>query len=200
MGDSTTYIDLVRHGRVATPGLFCAATDEPLSAEGREQLDTTTAAAQADQIITSPSRRCYEFANQFAQAHALPAQTFNAFQEMNFGDWIGLAATEVWQRDPTLLQTLWASPLDFTAPNGEALTEFAERVEHSWHELLAQHGGKRVLVFTHGGVIRVLLAMALGIPYKNTMQFDLDYGSAVRVRVYEDGAVSVYGLGVRDLS
>lgn len=200
MSDSTTFIDLVRHGRVATPGLFCASADEPLSEEGWGQLTTTTLTAQTDQIITSPSRRCHDFAKHFAQKHELPVQTVNAFQEMHFGDWVGMSAAEVWQKDSELLQSLWESPQDFIAPNGEALIEFAERVEHSWHELLAQYDGKRVLIFTHGGVIRVLLALALGIPYKNTMGFDLGYGSAVRMRVYEDGRVSVYGLGVRDLS
>ena len=200
MSESTTFIDLVRHGHVATPGLFCASTDEPLSETGWTQLTATTQTAQIDQVITSPSRRCAEFAQHFAQKHDLPLQTVNAFQEMHFGDWVDLSATEVWQQDSVLLKSLWESPQDFTAPNGEALLEFAERVEHSWHELLEQYGGKRVLVFTHGGVIRVLLALALGIPYKSTMGFDLGYGSAVRMRVYEDGAVSVYGVGVRDLS
>ncbi len=198
--DSTTFIDLVRHGRVATPGLFCASTDEPLSETGWEQLTATTKTAQVDQVITSSSRRCAEFAQHFAQELGLPLQTINGFQEMHFGDWIGLSAADIWQKDATLLRTLWESPQDFTAPNGESMLEFAERIEHSWHELLTQYGGKRLLVFTHAGVIRVLLAQALGVPYKNTTGFDLAYGSAVRMRVYEDGVVSVYGLGVRDLS
>lgn len=200
MNDTTTFIDLVRHGQVATAGLFCAASNEPLSHTGWQQLEITTHAAQADQVITSPSLRCSNFATQFAQQHDLPLQTVNALQEMHFGDWIGLPATAIWQQDPERLKTLWASPADFIAPQGETFTEFVDRIEHSWHELLTQQCGKRLLVFTHGGVIRVLLALALGIPYKQTLCFDLGYGSAVRMRVYADGAVSVYGLGIRDLS
>ena len=37
-----TRIDLVRHGEVATPGLFCASPDEPLSEVGWQQLSDTT--------------------------------------------------------------------------------------------------------------------------------------------------------------
>lgn len=200
MSDSATLIDLVRHGTVATPGLFCAHPEEPLSEAGWQQLTRTTQATQVDQVITSPSVRCHTFASQFAAARQLPLQTLNGLQEMQFGEWVGLSALEVWQRDAELLQTLWQSPLSFIAPQGEALTEFAERVEHSWHQLVAEHSSKRVLIITHGGVIRVLLAFALGIPYKNTLGFELGYGSAVRMRAYNDGVVSVYGLGVRDLS
>nr|CAA6829579.1 MAG: Alpha-ribazole-5'-phosphate phosphatase (EC [uncultured Thiotrichaceae bacterium] len=200
MSNSPTYIDVIRHGQVATPGLFCATTDEPLSKEGWQQLKTTTMMAQADQVITSPSQRCCEFAKQFAQKHEIPLQTLNTFQEMHFGDWVGLSAVDVWQQDSALLQTLWNDPQQFISPNGEALLEFAERVEHGWYELLEQYSGKHVLVFTHGGVIRVLLALVLGISYKNTLGFDITYGSAVRMRVYADGVVSVYGLGVNNLA
>lgn len=194
------HIDLVRHGRVATPGLFCAPPAEPLSDIGWQQLSTTTHLAQADVVITSPSQRCQAFATFFAEQRGLNVQTTEAFQEMHFGDWIGLSTAEIWAQDANLLQTLWQSPLDFTAPRGEKLTDFVQRVEQGWADLLTQHTGQRLLVFTHGGVIRVLLAQALGVPYQQMLRFELEYGSAVRMRVYGDGGVSVYGLGLRDLT
>ena len=198
-GQKTTYIDLVRHGRVATPNLFCAPSGEPLSELGWQQLETTTDNVWPDVILTSPSRRCNEFATCRAEQLDCPIDIVDSFQEMDFGQWIGQPTQSIWAQDEVLLQTLWQAPLEFNAPDGEAMLGFVDRVKNGWQEMLKQHAGKRVLVFTHGGVIRVLLAITLGIPYQKTLGFDLAYGSATRMRVYADGGVSVYGVGVESL-
>ena len=52
-----THIDVVRHGEVATPGLFCAPPEEPLSELGWKQLQRTTQNVSYEQVISSPSRR-----------------------------------------------------------------------------------------------------------------------------------------------
>lgn len=200
LSTAITHIDLIRHGRVLTPNLFCAPATEPLSPAGWEQLAITTRHAQADVMISSPSRRCYEFAAYLAKARCWPLYQLAGFQEMNFGNWIGKTTEAIWQQDNSGLQTLWAAPLDFTAPGGEALVAFVQRVQDSWADVLSQYAGQRILVFTHGGVLRVLLANVLKIPYCNALGFDIDYGSAVRIRVYADGSSSVYGLGVKDLA
>ncbi|MEZ5450337.1 MAG: histidine phosphatase family protein [Thiolinea sp.] len=192
---AVTHVDLIRHGRVQTPGLFCAAPDEPLSAEGVQQLQRVTQALQPDVILTSPSVRCAAFARELAQRLNCPLQVEAAFQEMQFGRWVGQSTAALWAQEADVLQQLWTDPETFVAPGGEALTAFAGRVRDGWARLLAQHAGQQVLVFTHGGVIRVLLAQALGIAYRQTLALEPGYGTATRLRVYADGAMSVYGMG-----
>lgn len=194
-----TTVDLLRHGQVATSGLFCAPPDEPLSTAGWQQLTTTTAQAHADGVISSPSRRCHEFAVHWATPQACPLHADAAFQEMQFGRWVGQSTQAIWASEADLLQQLWQQPEDFVAPEGEAFVAFAARVRQGWQAVLQQYAGQRVLLCTHGGVIRVILGQVLGMPYVNTQAFEVGYGTAVRLRVYADGAASVYGLGVRTL-
>ena len=196
---SVTSIDVLRHGRVVTPNLFCAASNEPLSAAGWQQLRQATHAYQPDQILCSPSLRCAQFAQEFSTEQALALHIEPRIQEMNFGDWIGKSSQEIWATDQSGLQQLWIDPLSFTAPHGESMLAFIHRVQAAWDDFTRLYAGQRILLVTHGGVIRVLLAQTLGISYAQTLRFELGYGQAVRFHVYADHTSSVYGLGLEQL-
>jgi broad specificity phosphatase PhoE len=196
---TVTHIDVLRHGRVLTPNLFCAASTEPLSAEGWQQLLQATQDYKPDQIISSPSVRCAQFAHDFSAKRAVPLQIDARIQEMNFGRWIGNSTQNLWQSDQTLMQQLWSEPLTFTAPEGESMLSFIARVKAAWADYLQSYPGQRILLITHGGVLRVLLAQSLGIDYAQTLRFELGYGQAARFKVYADGTSSVYGLGLEQL-
>ena len=195
-----THIDVVRHGKVVTPGLFCAPLEEPLSELGWKQMQQTTQNVSYEQVISSPSRRCAEFAGVWAATMSCEPMIMDDLQEMDFGQWVGRPAADIWQQDERLLQTLWQDPISFIAPKGEAMTEFIARVQLAWQTILQQQSGRHFAVFTHGGVIRILLGLALDIPYQKTLGFALAYGSATRFKVYPDGVVSVYGVGVKQLA
>ncbi|TXH69039.1 MAG: histidine phosphatase family protein [Thiothrix sp.] len=196
---SVTQIDVLRHGQVLTPNLFCAPSTEALSQVGWQQLTTATRDYRPDQILSSPSARCAEFAQKFSAKAAIPLQIEARIQEMNFGNWIGKTSQAIWATDQVGLQQLWSDPLSFTAPQGESMQAFIERVTKAWADLTQLYAGQRVLLITHGGVIRVLLAYSLGIGYAQTLRFELAYGQAVRFRVYADATSSVYGLGLEQL-
>lgn len=196
---SVTQIDVLRHGQVLTPNLFCAPSTEPLSQVGWQQLTTATRDYRPDQILSSPSARCAEFAQKFSAKAAIPLQIEARIQEMNFGNWISKTSQAIWATDQVGLQQLWSDPLSFTAPQGESMQTFIERVTEAWADLTQLYAGQRVLLITHGGVIRVLLAHSLGIGYAQTLRFELAYGQAVRFRVYADATSSVYGLGLEQL-
>lgn len=50
---------------------------------------------------------------------------------------------------------------------------FESRIRAAWQSLLAQHAGQRVLVITHGGVIRLLLCAALSLPRHQLLQIEV---------------------------
>ncbi len=64
---------------------------------------------------------------------------------------------------------------------------FAERVLATLKRLHREHAGKRVLVVTHGGVMRLLLARARGLPREQLLQVEVGHGALVRLTVAEDG-------------
>lgn len=197
---SMTHIDVLRHGRVLTPNLFCAPSTEPLSTAGWQQLAAATTDYRPAQILSSPSVRCAQFAEDFSKKHSIPLTIEPRIQEMNFGTWVGQSSQAIWELDPAGMQQLWSEPLSFTAPQGERMQTFIQRVTAAWNDFTQRYRGQRVLLITHGGVIRVLLAQSLGIGYAQTLRFELGYGQAARLRVYADGTSSVYGLGLEQLT
>ena len=191
-----TLLDLLRHGQVATPDLFCAPSHEPLSATGWQQLTHATATGQWDVVITSPSRRCHEFADALSARLACRLEVDQRLGEMNFGDWTGKAQLELWEQYPALMQQLWYQPLDFVAPHGEAMVDFIARVQRAWADILLKQAGQRVLLLTHAGVIRVVLAQVLGLAYQNSLRFEVGHARFTRIKAYPDGVSSVAGHGM----
>ncbi len=193
---SSLSIDLLRHGQVATPGLFCAPPDEPLGVTGWKQLNHATAKGQWDAILASPSRRCHDFARQLAQRLDTPFIVEERFREMDFGEWVGQTQWALWEQYPEEMQQLWYQPLMFAAPGGELMKEFINRVQAAWATLLQDYTGQHVLVLTHAGVIRVLLAEVLGILYKKTLRFEIAYAQISRIQQNAAGNCSLLAHGL----
>lgn len=191
-----TTVDLLRHGQVATPNLFCAPDQEPLGISGWKQLTLATQHGQWDAVITSPSRRCHDFARLLAQRMDCPFVVEDGFGEMDFGRWTGMTQNDIWAQEPELMQQLWHQPRRFIAPEGEAMEDFLARVYAAWDGLQAQYAGQHVLVLTHAGVIRVLLARVLDILYQKSLRFEVGYAQISRVRIYPDGTTSLVGHGL----
>lgn len=191
-----TTIDLLRHGQVVTPNLFCAPGNEPLGNHGWKQLTLATQHGHWDMVISSPSRRCHDFARLLAQRLNCPFGVDPRFGEMDFGDWIGKPQTTIWEEYPELMQQLWYQPRRFVAPNGEAMEDFIDRVQQAWEELQAHYAGKNILLLTHAGVIRVVLAKVLDILYQRSLRFEVGYAQITRVRIYPDGETSLLGHGL----
>lgn len=191
-----TTVDLLRHGQVVTPNLFCAPSNEPLGNHGWKQLTLATQAGQWDIVISSPSRRCHDFARLLAQRLGCPFGVDPRFGEMDFGDWIGKSQSDIWEQYPELMQQLWYQPRRFIAPNGEAMEDFIDRVQQAWDELQHRYAGQNILLLTHAGVIRVVLAKVLDILYQRSLRFEVGYAQLTRVRTYPDGETSLVGHGL----
>ncbi|MBU0654003.1 MAG: histidine phosphatase family protein [Gammaproteobacteria bacterium] len=191
-----TTVDLLRHGQVATPNLFCAPANEPLGINGWKQLTRATQPGQWDAVITSPSRRCHDFARMLSQRLDCPFEVDARFGELDFGTWIGKTQEAIWEEAPELMQQLWLQPRRFIAPQGEAMDNFINRIQVAWDELQTCYAGKHVLLLTHAGVIRVVLARVLDILYQKSLKFEVGYAQITRVRTYPDGATSLLGHGL----
>ena len=191
----TTFFDFLRHGQVATAGLFSSSSDEPLGSIGWKQLDRITHHQQWDAIVTSPSRRCYDFARYLAQRLDCELMLAEGLDELNFGAWVGLTPEQVWERDPDLLQYWYQQPLRFSAPQGESMDRFVQRVRTDWEALRSTYQGGRVLILTHATVIRVIVADALQIPYVKTLRIHIDYATLTRILVDMDGEMQFLAHG-----
>lgn len=208
---SVFNIYLLRHGELVQTGILCGRTDIALSAVGEQQLNRATQSLpEISSCYSSPLLRCRTFAEQYCEKHQLTLQISPALQEMNFGDWDGKRYQDLWQlrqkiavssAEKTLtLGDFWQDPWQCQPPNGETMVNFTQRVDHFWQDLLEQlqqtGAGKNqpsnILVFSHGGVIRYILAKVLGLPLpgiNHMTNLDVPYGGLIHVQIsFDDNA------------
>jgi alpha-ribazole phosphatase len=188
-------IGLLRHGEVEGGCRFRGHTDDPLTATGLAQMHAAIAdSGNWEQVVSSPLARCAAFANVFADQHSRPL-TFDArLKEMHFGDWEGRTATELMTTDADALTRFWNDPLHNTPPGGEPLAQFQARVLDAWKEIVTGHAGQRVLVVTHGGVIRMLLCQVTGVPVARLQEFRVEHGQLHGVCIGSDGSARLDGV------
>ncbi len=190
-----TTLDLLRHGQLETPGVFCADAKAPLSKAGMSNLFKTTENGRWDIIISSPQQRCLEFAEKLAQQKQCELIIDKQFKEMDFGDWVGIKSETLWQQHREKYQELWQTPDDFVAPNGESMQAFYQRIRDGLKQVLAEHTNKSILLITHGGVIRTILSTALEINSLSVLKFNISYAQMSRLHCYSDGHFSLQFLG-----
>ncbi|HDZ57446.1 MAG TPA: histidine phosphatase family protein [Pseudomonas xinjiangensis] len=169
-------IDLLRHGETEQGGGFRGSIDDPLTAYGWEQMHTSCQRADPWQgVISSPLQRCAAFAEKLATARALPLEHVAALQELHFGDWEGRHPRDLMIEHAELLGKFWADPYAFTPPAGEHLLAFEKRVLGAVDLLAERYANQRLLVVTHGGVIRLLLARARQLPRRDLLQVEVNH-------------------------
>lgn len=185
---TATRVDLLRHGEAAGGRrLRGARSDDPLSPRGLDDMRRVLRAAGPwDALVASPLQRCRACAQEAAEGLGIPLALEARLAEYDFGDWSGRDLDELWAGHGDALATFFADPDRLTPPGGEAAPAFRERVRAAWADLLAHHGGTRVLVIAHGGVLRQLVGDALGLPGSSFRALEWPHAALSRVRVFDD--------------
>ena len=180
---------LIRHGH--TPSMshsyFLGATDEPLSAEGREQiiaLQEQLADIPLHLVLASPLQRALESANLFCSARpGLEIKVNPKLAERNFGVFEKKAYGELLQTYPELIAEWNADVWNFVPPGGESAENFRIRIaNYLFQEILVDiPPSQSVAVFTHSGVIRILLAEAMNFNRDQVWRFSIAPGHMVKL-------------------
>ncbi|MDH5785753.1 MAG: alpha-ribazole phosphatase family protein [Chromatiales bacterium] len=184
MSETTTIIDIIRHGEPEGGSKYRGQVDDPLSERGWAQVRAAVAGRDGwQQIVTSDLSRCAAFAEEVGQRLAIPVERTDQFREIGFGDWEGMTAREIMAQDEAALAAFWQDPLNNTPPNAEPLADFYRRIESAWEGILDNHAGKHILLVGHAGMMRVLLLKALGMGLEGFYRFDPRNATIVRIRV-----------------
>jgi broad specificity phosphatase PhoE len=171
MNQSSLRLTLVRHGETEAQSSvrFYGRTDVPLSGLGRTQMARVRDALAARRfaaVYCSTLSRASEGAQIIGDGHlaaggAAPTP-IAGFDEVDFGEWEGLTATEIQTRYPERYVEWQARGSDFVYPGGESSRAFRQRVASTLHALLAQAPHGELLFVLHKGVIRCIVAELLG--------------------------------------
>ena len=175
--DGPAMIQLLRHGEVAGGPRFRGSTDDPLTVRGWYQMEASVLEAGTWQaVVTSPLRRCIDFAQLLARRLTLPLTVDARLREIHFGQWEGRSAAEIADLDPDALAQFWHRPTQFTPPAAESFACFSRRVLAAWRELTLRPEST-LLVITHAGPIRVILCHTQCQPMAQLLKWDVGVAS-----------------------
>jgi broad specificity phosphatase PhoE len=136
-----------------------------------------------DGIVTSPLRRCADFARSLAERSGTPLTIESGLREMHFGEWEGQTPQALMAACPERLRQFWADPLVHPPPGAEPLDTFRFRVISAWHGQLGALDGRRSLLIVHGGTVRVILAYLGRLSTRELMGLTVPYASVHKVAV-----------------
>lgn len=184
----TLHLDLLRHGETELGGGLRGSLDDALTAQGWRQMhDAVVDGGPWQRLVSSPLQRCALFAEALAERLGIALTLEPDLQELHFGDWEGRTPAQLMLTDEAGLGQFWNDPYGFTPPGGEPVLHFQQRVLAAVHRLQAAHAGERVLLISHGGVMRLLLAQARGLPRERLLQVEVAHGGRFSLTVEADG-------------
>jgi alpha-ribazole phosphatase len=160
-----------------------------LNSMGVEQilaLQPILAKERIPHIFCSPMARCRET----ARLLDLPAGISyrDDLREIDFGLWEGKKFSEIEKSDPHRVRDWIADPEGFCFPGGECRADFILRIE-GIKKMLQSLQSEKVLVVSHGGVIRHLICSFLGLPLRNYLLFKINEGEFTTLECYSEGGV-----------
>lgn len=161
-------IYLIRHGETAwsLSGQHTGRTDIALTEAGKLQAAGIAARLGQKQfqlVLTSPLQRAAETCR--LAGFGPVAQVEPNLMEWNYGNYDGLTSSQIREKTPGW--TVWTQPV----PGGETKSEVAARASAVLTRARAAVGD--VALFSHGHLLRVLLATWLGLPPEDGKLFAL---------------------------
>jgi len=184
---------LIRHGttKLHANDRFWGKTDVPLSDIGIEQarqLQSRLALEKITAIFTSTLSRTRSTAEIIAAGHKVDIVACEELCECNFGYAEGLTFKEIEKLYPALAADLagWKAA---SFPGGETFEQLAERVKTFLKRLEGFKSIDTVAIVSHGGPIRVLICVLLGIDIAHWQQIRIDRASLSILETYPQASI-----------
>jgi broad specificity phosphatase PhoE len=182
---------LIRHAEVEEryQHVFGGRVDMDISPRGHEQavaLAQYLKRRKVDALFASPMKRVQQTLSAYANNGAPKAVILPDLREVDFGDWTGHGWVEVHAKFGISAYS-WIDQLDCGGiANAENIVAYRERISGVLATIRQCPPSTTTAVFCHGGVIRMMLALLLDIPFPRTNGFAIDYASVTEVALKTD--------------
>jgi alpha-ribazole phosphatase len=175
-------IFLIRHTSVnVDPHLCYGHLDVPVAESFEEEAKKVKMILNPTlsmKFISSPSTRCTKLAEYLSHGKY---KVDERFRELYFGDWEGKS----WNLIEKLLEFgNWAE--DFvhrTPPNGESYQSLQNRADRAFKEWINSSTSSQIVIITHGGIIRAILATLQKIPLESSFSMQIDFHSITKLQL-----------------
>lgn len=169
---------LVRHGESVwnVEERYQGQADSGLTASGVEQAEVAAAALLArfgtpDLVVSSDLPRAWDTAKAYLRHLGIEAEQDARLREADIGTWAGRPFTEIAEEHPEDLVAVGRGE-DVRRGGGETFAELRRRVWQALVDAASRAAGDAtIVVFTHGGPIRVAAAAALRLPVPGHLSF-----------------------------
>ncbi|MCO6498893.1 MAG: alpha-ribazole phosphatase [Vicingus serpentipes] len=127
-------------------------------------------------IYCSPLSRCYGLAKELSNIQPI---IDDRLMEMNFGDW----ELKPWHKIEKKSLNKWMKDfINVPCPNGESYQTLHCRVSEFIKEL-KQTKLEKVIIITHGGVIRSILSYIQQSPLEESFETEVNYSSIFKLKL-----------------
>jgi alpha-ribazole phosphatase len=180
---------LLRHGRTDLTGRLAGSMDVDLNSVGIQQVQSLRPVLAREgfkKVFCSPMRRCRETAR-LLDLHTDIIHTED-IREIDFGLWEGKDFSEIEKNHPKKVRDWIEDPEGFCFPEGECRADFILRVER-FKTMLQGLPDEKVLIISHGGVIRHLICSYLGLSFEKYLLFNIHEAQFSIVECFSEGGV-----------
>lgn len=163
-----TTLLLIRHGENNMVGKRLAGRlpNVHLNDKGKQQaqkLAEVLCKAPLKALYSSPLERAIETAEPLAQMLNLPVLPAPGLIELGYGEWQGKTLKQLGRLK--LWKVVQNKPSEMRFPNGESFVEVQARAVAEIERIAAGHDEKDLVAcFSHGDIIRLVVAYYLGVP------------------------------------
>lgn len=177
-----TKLLLVRHAPTVSTRRAAFSLDESLDEAGTRAAVglASSLPTRIDRCVSSPARR----ALQTAEAAGFVPGLDPDLAECDFGSWAGLTLEEVHACDPEGLESWFTNP-EAEPHGGESLAQMVGRVQGLLGRVCRFDG--TIAAFTHAGVIRAAVVVALKAPIDSFWRIDIAPLSTTELHTSGDG-------------
>lgn len=173
-----TRLVLIRHAEpeASVHGRVYGALDVALSKRGlhdAKKLASTVRGLALDAVYASPLRRAVETAIPLARERGLELTLHEGLREVDFGELEGRTYEEIGEDHADLFRAWATNPSAIRFPGGEDYVGLKARVLTAVEEIRERTTSAAIVA--HGGVNRVVLADALGLPDDAIFRLDQPY-------------------------
>ncbi len=126
-------------------------------------------------VISSPLKRCSLLAKYFSDNVSFD----NRLKELNFGDW----ELKPWNDIPAKDINPWMTDfVNVAVPNGESYVDLAARVHAFFEEISLLKSNENLIIVSHAGPIRAILAKLLKLTLKDSFNIKINYGDVFHLK------------------
>ena len=159
---------VVRHGQTGenVRGILQGWLNTPLDERGVRQSRAVAESLRDetfDRLVSSDLQRALESAAPLGERLGLPVEKMSALREWHLGDLEGRPVRELQREYPEIMGAfLRDTAEEIDVPGGETHEAFFARIAACLDALARENPGRRLLLVTHGGVLRAIYRHVVG--------------------------------------